>query len=948
MAVEHALQAKEKGNKLFLEKKIESSIKQYKEPSLPVKFERGIVELGDYAGAFHAILRSHALQPDPALVLKLSTRLAKTLSYGLLSGKIHATVIEQNLEAIREIEDNDTSGKGQFWKLWQTTATNLASQVVLAREDRVRLSKMLIYKASPDPKLEYFKFGMDEIMSLSHGWGPRDDHPINFQTMSKEKRGQLAFFLGGAGDGRHVHGTIIGLGEKYSLLTAKQKKDVKVHITVNDIHFVAITCNLLQLLLLDELMNGRDELVRLELEATLVYIYVAWIVPDYVHDRLVAFCKTIKQRLTSEPPKLPSWIHVESDSILPITRALDFWIKNTMGAKELLPHVKHEPPSANTSKLSNFFNSIGRENLTGMQIPVDFDPHADDRQDAEMLVDMPDSVLIEMLGGSNENTRDLMKLKRTSEGKKELVDLISNAVMDNVLRWGMVWESKWYQTVKAFVPHGGLIERGKNPGFEYFKDVATKKGSHKAKMSKLAAEVRNTWKANVTILNGENEEYPDDVLNDLEFIGRIAEFNETHDLKISDIRSEREWPVFAHVMTFFGGVMEVIKVMKNRLKVEIICGEVNSELLKMKLGTDSTRPEKFPRQFTRMWVSNVPDYTQGTLGSALYMLPALQNDIPSAVSANCLLNSGIWKNLDEFYFNYTMLLPRDLDRYLGVHTVTSPDIVMTDIQTLFPTAHPRPLSALPSREELHEWLKRLLLWLVYPGRPKARPSLIIIPFSLVAFTQLLAELNGVGYPSHWISDFLQSVLDGTMQANFTTYIGELPRPVSDLKKVTELHNVRLDPWHAEFETILASTKHALPFALLLPDQFASTPEEIGLFKARPAPNMNFSIFSGLVQINPSVALLFYKDLNLRGIDEFLGKTLPALIDGKTKKPEAGSIYIVTSAEGVDLKIPEVRWRMSKARVAKMKQEKWSMVVWRTDHYVATSYAAPAGQWEIIS
>ncbi|KAF9526017.1 hypothetical protein CPB83DRAFT_896481 [Crepidotus variabilis] len=798
MAANNALKAKEKGNRLFKEGKIEKQLSETlprgsvlvrahpryldhldpKNPVYPSNLSAALYELGDYADAFHSILRSQRLDPEPTIVLKLSARLAKTLSHRLRSGKIHPSVIEKNIKSIQGLEHADSFEHEQSWKLWRTTCLNLASQTQIAYEDRVRLSKIPIFKASPDPRCEYFKFGMDEIMSLFHGWGSGNKDPMNLQASSKEQLEQLAFFFGGAGDARHVYRTIIGLGEEYSRLSTKQQQSIKVPVTINDIHFVAIARNLLHLLIIDKLLSSDlDELARLELEATLVYTYVAWIVPSYVHDRLVAFSKEVKQRLISEPPDLPSWIHVEKISI------------------------------------------------------------------------------------------------------------------------------------------GAII----------------------------SAEVRQSWKGNVTIFNGENDEYPNEVLDDFEFIVRIAEFNEDHNLKITDLQAKREWPVFAHVMTFFGGVMDVVKNLKSRLKVEILCGEINSELSKMRLGTDKTRPPDFPRKFMRMWVSNIPDYTQGPLGTALYMLPALQHNVSAAVSANCLLNTGVWKSPDEFCFNYTMLLPRDLKQYLGVHTIKGQTTKMSDIQTLAPTKLPLSLASLPSREELHDWLGRLFLWLIYPGKPKHRPFLIMISFNLAAFTQLLVELNHIGYPSHWLADFLQSILHDTLQTNHTIYTGELPRPVSDLNKITRLHQVRLDPWQAELETILASTRHALPFALLLPEQFASTPQDIGLFKAEPNPNMVFSNSSGLAQSDPVVYLLFYKsgaDFNGEGIDDFLGKTLPTLLDGNAKKPEPGSIHIITSVGSVDLKIPEVRWRMSKARVEKMKQEKWSLVVWRTDHYVASKLHVP--------
>ncbi|KAF9528806.1 hypothetical protein CPB83DRAFT_894046 [Crepidotus variabilis] len=625
MDTEKALQAKETGNKLLKEGKIAESIKHYQEA---VKFDpQNPVYLANLSAAL------------------LSTRLAKTLSHGLRSGAIPPSDIEQNIEAIRTMENQrskDAFENVQSWKLWSATRSNLALCAELALEDRIRLSKMPIFKSAPDPRLTYFTFGMDDIISLFCGWGPKFEDPIHLRSLSKEQFSQLAFLFGGAADSRHVYGTIIDLGSAHSKLPANQKKHVKVHMT-------------------------------------------------------------------------------------------------------------------------------------------------------------------------------------TKTGKKDLVDFVLKANLDKALQWGLVWESKWYQDVNVFIPHGRLVEEGKHPGFDYYKEFATKKGPHKAKTSQIAATVRKSWKPNITTFDDQHKGYLEIALDDLAFVAQIAEFNDSRGLKINNPRAKREWPAFAYIMTFFSAVVDTIKNLKSQIKVEILCGEITSELTKMRLGTDRTRPAGFPRNFTRMW-----DYTHGTLSTALYMVPALQDNMPSAVTANCLFNTYVWKDDDEFCFNYTMLLPQDLERYLGTHTINKRALM--DILTLSSTTVPRSLTSLVSRDELHAWLGRLLLSIISPGRSKPRPDLVKVPFNLVAFIQLLVELNWIGYPGQWLGDFLQAILNGTLQTNPDTYKGHPLRPVSGLNKITAPHRVRLDPWFAGLETILASTKHALLFAIQLPENFAATmPEDIGQF-----------------------------------------------------------------------------------------------------------------------
>ncbi|KAJ6507321.1 hypothetical protein C8R47DRAFT_1100925 [Mycena vitilis] len=91
-----------------------------------------------------------------------------------------------------------------------------------------------------------------------------------------------------------------------------------------------------------------------------------------------------------------------------------------------------------------------------------------------------------------------------------------------------------------------------------------------------------------------------------------------------------------------------------------------------------------------------------------------------------------------------------------------------------------------------------------------------------------------------------------------------------------------------------------------------------------------------------VCLLLYKPCGLSA-DELIPK-LPSILNG-TKSPESGTLCILTSQEVVD--VPVIRWRLSKARVARMKEEGWLMVAYRTD--VELSFTAPvsANKWREV-
>ena len=57
---------------------------------------------------------------------------------------------------------------------------------------------------------------------------------------------------------------------------------------------------------------------------------------------------------------------------------------------------------------------------------------------------------------------------------------------------------------------------------------------------------------------------------------------------------------------FFEDVAEALRTLESHITLEAICGGLSEELAKMRFKGDSVRPVNFPRQYTRMWLSNVP------------------------------------------------------------------------------------------------------------------------------------------------------------------------------------------------------------------------------------------------------------------------------------------------------------------------------------------------------
>lgn len=87
-----------------------------------------------------------------------------------------------------------------------------------------------------------------------------------------------------------------------------------------------------------------------------------------------------------------------------------------------------------------------------------------------------------------------------------------------------------------------------------------------------------------------------------EAIRCIKNFND----RLGILGVDAKCPSFTIVNNFFSAVVDSLRALKGSLIIEIIQGDIFQELKKMRTAEDISRPVRFPRQYTRMWLSNVP------------------------------------------------------------------------------------------------------------------------------------------------------------------------------------------------------------------------------------------------------------------------------------------------------------------------------------------------------
>ncbi|KIJ64313.1 hypothetical protein HYDPIDRAFT_112299 [Hydnomerulius pinastri MD-312] len=958
-----ALDAKIKGNELFKNGKVQESIEFYTkaeklnntDPVYPSNLSAALYEIGDYLGCVEAVMRSWSslvlvAQPDRdnGLALKLSNRLAKALSHGIMSRVIEPSFIKENEAIIKELENvvkDHEKEAFMAWTSWKRVLRDAVDHEQKILEGRARLAQLPIFKGTPEPQLTYFTFGMDSLMSLVDDWGPKHPDPIKFNTLTNEQLQQLSFMFAGVGDGRHVFSTFVGLGRALKRLAIPKRKHLKVHMTLLDIHSGTIARDLLMLMLLNELIEGQpSEIERAEIMCTLMYVFIGWIMPSYCATRLLQLIVNLIERLQCSPPRLPHWLHVDDATIPCILPDLKYWLnEKSKTAAELL-----EGHSYMTISERMMQGGMGMPPVnTTMNYEGVGDTYASHRKDFGKALDkLSDEDLLYMAKRRRLGTTSIPEIKRWVKKNRETMIMEAYGVNEKAVEHGLMTEGAWYKLIKCFLPPAKLWSR--HPGFDVFREVANEEYPI-AKLAKIAIDVEASWKPNITVFDYTYPKYP---MLEYDVFGapaEVADFNKRFEIPLKNAAYKDDSPTYAFMSSFFEGVVEAIQALSGSIQVEMRCGEVNQEVLKIQ--TQTSRPPQFPKTFTRIWLSNIPDYYNGTLSTMVYIFPALQTKL-GQVSSDCLWNSPVWRSDEQFCYNYTLLMPNDLSKYFGARTLRSKAVM--ELLTLGGSQLPRPLNSLASRVELQAWLSRLLLCILWPGQAQQRPNLVRIPANLVTFVNLLVRLHEIGYPSHWLADYLQSMLSNNLITDRAVYTQDIPRPVSELKNVVPRHRVRLDPYQAELEGIIAVSLQGLPFAVQIPPGLAADAADIAQYKARVAEPAIFttSFFGSSFKFppqDPVISLMFYnasKGWNKKNVQDLVF-SFHTVIDGQSTATP-GTFQVLTSPDFVDFTKGEVRWRMSRNRSDAMRHEGWSMVAWRSDHFVLATDPCPATRWVEIA
>lgn len=233
----------------------------------------------------------------------------------------------------------------------------------------------------------------------------------------------------------------------------------------------------------------------------------------------------------------------------------------------------------------------------------------------------------------------------------------------------------------------------------------------------------------------------------------------------------------------------------------------------------ASQPEgTYPQVYDRIHLSNVPDYIGGTFTSYLYALQMTHRDRTSYITSTCLRNPPRFNTVAEFDAEYVALhTEKDLESLFHVRMKPNYDVFMPmcPYNQWYHRTVSREYKDLVPRAKLQTWLYRLFFKTALPAEKRMilDNELIYSPLNLTYFFRLCGHLHSIGYPAHWLSEVISSILSGTVTTTARPPRSEPLRP-QEIDAMQKPLTQSVAPFTAELSTLAAMWQPLLPFGML--------------------------------------------------------------------------------------------------------------------------------------
>ncbi|KAH6889591.1 hypothetical protein BKA70DRAFT_1329293 [Coprinopsis sp. MPI-PUGE-AT-0042] len=791
--------------------------------------------------------QNHALAP------KLAARLSKAALYGVV-------------DLCQEV-DNDI--------LVCVGGTNASPRRASKDEVDKGMGRALhtpVFKSRLDPTKELYLFGHDALRHCSTDMVDLMCIPSQSQNSMTQRRLQLALLFGGVGDGRHAFATLIH--------AAREDITENLHLTLLDIHPVPIAKLLLIFYLLNEIDNASSEDDKLELMATLTFLYMSMLMPHYAVQRLMKTALALVDQLTSLPSEecmsLYGFLAVSRGLLDSILRVLRQW--STPSGKSSAAFIAHNPrvmpPRPGPHSFTNPMESMRK--MMAMQMSLEDDTRVDN------------SLPIRSRNVRSPFDDSLLRVLIPPEALLDRHPALSDAILGTGMDVSLARE----ETLAYWEPNPTVLE----------KDDSV-----------------------VRHLLGEEDGYPiisghphDSLKSFHDFVSRFS----PPGAKVSKT-------VFPIIKAFFD------LNLRGKLTIELAVEDLTTGL--PRLFSDASRPSSYPKKFTRMWLSN--DYTGGTLNTAVFLMPHLHFS-PSSMILSKLpheYGAAFARLMIITTSDYTLLHPDDMAKFLGCTLADPNEAIQTEIG-LLPVPDP---AQSPSRSELYFWLSNILVNLICAAPPAPMPKRIDQPNNFAAFIHLLIYLNNTdkwstsAVPNHQTLPIIRNPYGNANRSPVKMNLGvrkaDLELAVSDLWPLIPFPLPSSSSAHPGGGLILSP-------ADVVTLQATGLGPYTGEYSRRTPYGSPFSPVVSLAFFKVPESSTYERFVDQKGIFGLLTLPIQQLKDIGRIQILLSQVSVDIFAKN------EVTWRIGRYWYQRMKAEDWEMVVFRTDYGDVVTNPVKASTW----
>ncbi|KAH0171242.1 hypothetical protein KCU67_g2279, partial [Aureobasidium melanogenum] len=430
--------------------------------------------------------------------------------------------------------------------------------------------------------------------------------------------------------------------------------------------------------------------------------------------------------------------------------------------------------------------------------------------------------------------------------------------------------------------------------------------------------------------------------------------------------------LYDYAAGYFLILASALEHLRGRLRVEPILGEMCETFEKMRLSlytdrkngpgpsqTKSTHIEDYPTVYNRVHLSNVTDYTGGTLSALLFAAPITRasTDGHNTFAFKCLRNPPAFKSVDDFNSEYN-LLPDDsaAQKIFPCRFQRKPSLplfppgmamIAEDYMNWSKLSTGIEFDGLMDRPTLTAWIHGLLLKTAIPARRKVPDTLLVIsPFNLTVIFRVLLHLKRVGYPIHWLSEILTTIITNPLETR-ATYSNSAPATVTDARRMLDksrpLRKVSIKPFMADLTTLTSIWLPALDFGLFKGYELLPSPKDIKKYsidfeyvrfenafeKTFVLVFMDAKFLSPAGPFLPLCALLCQQDRDVQG-----GIKSPADLREK-------GLHVVTTWD-FETETKKGTFWMREDIVKSMSEGRadWYVGIWRTDDWAVASHPVP--------